>query len=209
MGFHISFSKHIEQLNWLNWYWTHRVCIAWIAHEFRLQVLRKLGCIVQRRCRILEIVLTTCWVHTTLARYGCEYPCLLRKIYAWGFIYHIQNISNNWTDWTELIGFALHELRMSFGFKCSESLGATKRPASTGAERLPHCNGLVDAGLVGMLFRFQKLGLGRLDLWRRKLERFSARITRNVGGPWLCTLEYYLATNAGNNATTNEIVQLA
>ena len=34
--------------------------------------------------------LTTCWVHTTLARYGCEYPCLLRKIYSWGFIYHFQ-----------------------------------------------------------------------------------------------------------------------
>ena len=65
---------------------------------------------------------------------------------------------------TELIGFALHELRSSLGFKCSKSLGAMKRPASTGAERLPHCNDLVDAGLVGVLFRFQKLGLGRLDL---------------------------------------------
>jgi len=57
--------------------------------------LRFMVRIVQRRCRILEIVLTTCWVHTTLARYGCEYPCLLRKIYAWGLIYHFPNIMNN------------------------------------------------------------------------------------------------------------------
>ena len=52
-----------------------------------------------------------------------------------GFIYHFPNIMNN----EQLIGLALHELRSILGFKCSESLCAMKRPASTGAERLPHC----------------------------------------------------------------------
>jgi hypothetical protein len=52
MGFVYHFQNMMNnwtELNWteLNWTelnWTDRVCIAWIAHEFRLQVLRKLGC---------------------------------------------------------------------------------------------------------------------------------------------------------------------
>ena len=56
----------------------------------------------QRRCCIFEIALTTCWQHTTLARYGYECPCLLLNVYLYkyihicmGFIYHFLNIMNN------------------------------------------------------------------------------------------------------------------
>ena len=92
----------------------------------------------------------SCWPHVGCTQHlrAMDMNVLFSfSIYVYTYMYgfhisfskHNEQLTElNWY-WTDTVGFVICMSRSHFGFKCLGILCAMKRPASTGAERLPHC----------------------------------------------------------------------